>query len=143
MIRTSYVVPVEVVAKFLFATFEIENDVPVWNNRIDWAYKFVLLDDGMLVLAPVMAHSVVCALYELRTNLLGGSAIESRGTALAGDESYRRRVVGAGAVAPDGSIASWSSEIFRVTTPEHLRAEIVAEVHELCERGELVGIVLR
>ena len=143
MVRSSYVASVELVARYLFATFEIENDIPVWNALINWAYKFVLFEGGTLILAPVMAHSVVCALYELRTNLPDGSAIEAHGSALARNADYRRRVVGAGAIAPDGSIVSWSSEIFRITTPEYLRAEIEAEVRELCECGNLVGVVLR
>ncbi len=116
----------------------VPGDMDVVGAWSKFAYKFVLLDDQTLVIAPLQLHSYVYAAYlscelDVEAARVCVAKFDNREEV----QRHRRAIIGAGAIAPNGKVMDWKSGGFMVETPVELRPLINKEIKRLRAAGTL------
>lgn len=102
-------------------TFRVIDKEIVFHPGHEFIYKFLVFDDGTLVISPLIEHVDVLALFRHETS----------------DEGEKSGLIGAGAVGQDGLVNSWHSERLHVQTPREWEEPIQLALLGLFDDGTL------
>ncbi len=140
--KTSVLLNLVRIVEVAFAgTFERDEEgVMKWNERCNYAYKFVVLPDETLVIAPMLDHIALYATYI--TMELSIEEAKEQIEVIGKNPDRRDLVIGAGVISAAGKVINWESTGFTVETPQSMRDQIQETVTRLHGSGELPGLLM-
>lgn len=118
------------------ATFKIESGAIVWDTSLTYTHKFIILDDNVIVIAPIRDHHDLRRWYDGVTQQRE-HILEFFGLPPETKRSGNYSVIGAGNISKNGEITNWESRGLGVETPQHLRQMIEQEVQRMFQAGEI------
>jgi len=118
-------------------TFYTGGDGTFRWNKLDGAYKFVVIDD-LLVIGPIGDHVQLYAVHKVQDMSIEEAKTKVK---IIIDEQWSSKrdksVRAAGMISADGRVTGWKSTGFSVETPHEMREGIEQEVARLFRNGDL------